>query len=438
MNIENLKDYLLEQKTEKKPLVYPRELKVRPTSELITVIIGPRRAGKTFYFFYLMAQEENALYLDFEDSRLTAVNGSEFREIINIYLELFGKKPKRIFFDEVQVAEDWETGLRDLYNKMEYELFLTGSSSKLLSREIATKLRGRTLTYWLLPLSFREYLEFNGMPQGGHTTKAAEAAIRAQLQEYITFGGFPAIAKIKELPIGFAPDYERDKLLREYHEQMLLRDFIDRHQIKNSALARFLFSFIIQNFSKEMSINKIYSALQGQKQVRGSKDTDYDYVAKLQDTASVFFLGRYSRTVYLRESWPKKVYVCDTGLTRIGRYDKDVGKLEENTVFLELLRMRNIDPLLELFYYKQASQPQQEVDFVLKHGEEITELIQVCHDMDDPDTKKREITSLINASAELKCDKLTIINWHYEAVEEHSGKQIRIIPLWKWLLKTPE
>ncbi len=134
----------------------------------------------------------------------------------------------------------------------------------------------------------------------------------------------------------------------------------------------------------------------------------------------------------MRKAFPKKVYLCDTGLTKIVRFSGDYGKLMENTVFLELMRETNENPLINIYYYKGSQN--HEVDFLLKEGNKITRLIQVCYDLDDSGTKRRELRSLVKASKELKCSSLLVVTWDYEGEEEFKGKKIKFVPLWKWLL----
>ncbi|MCD6469326.1 ATP-binding protein [Candidatus Bathyarchaeota archaeon] len=193
----------------------------------------------------------------------------------------------------------------------------------------------------------------------------------------------------------------------------------------------FFCHFFLQNFSREFSVNKISKAIRPRK---FGKNTLYSYVDKLQDSVAVFFLNRFSLKVYQRESWPKKVYVCDTGLTKIMRFSEDLGKLMENSVFLELLRQTNRRPLLEIYYWRSSQHA--EVDFLLKEGAVIKQLIQVTYASGRDEIERREIKSLLRASKETGCNNLLIVTWDYEDEAKIDGKNIRFISLWKWLLKT--
>ncbi len=413
-------DYLKEYE-KFQPELIERELKVPLDSKFIISIIGPRRAGKTYYLFQLSRKVKNYLYLNFEDSRLYDLKPKDLREVIRISIEIYGKEPDYLFLDEVQNLKGWEIIVRELHDLEKYKIFLTGSSSKLLSKEIATQLRGRTLSYLLLPFSFREFLKAKKIKIEEHLSKDEVAKIRHYLKEYLEFGGFPDVVL----------NEQKIKILKEYADLILFRDFIERHKIKNIGLARFLHSFIIQNFSKEISVNSLFKKLRSTG-LKVSKNTLYSYISKLEDTSFFFFLRKYSIKPHLRELYPKKIYLCDTGLTKVVKYSEDIGKLMENVVFLELLRLRNENPLIEVFYWKDYQQ--REVDFVLKEGEKIKELIQVTYEL-TPENEKREVNSLIRASKELGCENLKILTWNQSELLRKDGKKISIMPLWRWLIE---
>ena len=405
---------------ERLPRAMPRELEVPLKSDFIISIIGPRRAGKTYFLFSLCERIKDALYLNFEDTRLADIEPKELREVIRIFIEIYGRTPQYLFLDEIQNIAGWERIVRELYDLKKYRIFITGSSSKLLSKEIATQLRGRSLSFILLPFSFREFLKFNGVKIGELVSKDEEARIKNLLRNYMEFGGFPDVIK----------NPEKIKILKEYSDLILFRDFVERHRIRNLELARALHMFIIQNFSKEISARALYNKLKTELPV--SKNTVYEYVANLQDTMFFFFLKKFSKKVHLRETWPKKVYLCDTGLTKVVRFTPDWGKLMENITFIELLRKTNKKPLTEIFYFKNH---ENEVDFVVKEGVRINQLIQVTYASARDEVDRREIKALLKADELLKCKDLLVITWDYESEEKIDGRKIRFVPLWKWLLK---
>jgi predicted AAA+ superfamily ATPase len=418
-----VRDYIIEWMKREIVKGVGRELKVSRRKDRVISVIGPRRAGKTYYFYQLMEEDRvNSLYLNFEDTRLMDVSFKEIRDLIRIYIEVAGKAPSNIFFDEVQNVKNWELAIRELLDLQHYNMFVTGSSSKLLSREIATQLRGRTVSYLLLPFSFREFLKAKNVFAEKLTMDEA-AKIRGYLKDYLEFGGFPEVV---------FEETEKERILKEYFEMILFRDIVERHKLKNISLARFLLSFLLQNFSKEISVNKVLKSLSSQ---RFGKNTLYSYIDKIQDSVALFFLNRFSLRVYQRESWPKKIYLCDMGLTKVVRFSEDIGKLMENCVFLELLRLTNKKPMLEIYYWKNHEGA--EVDFLLKEGAEIKELIQVTYASGRDEVEEREVKSLLKASKETECKNLTIITWNYEGIDKIDNRTIKFTPLWRWLLAEP-
>jgi len=391
-----------------------RDLKIPKTNKIIS-IIGPRRAGKTWYFYFLLQKEKNPMYVNFEDIAFKYLEPEEFFGILKIFSET-NYEPKTLFFDEVQNLKNWSILVRSLYDR-NFKIFITGSSSKLLSREISTELRGRTLSYLLLPFSFSEFLKAKRYKPEVEIFEKKGTLLKL-LRTYLKEGGFPEIV--------FSEN--KEKILREYFNEIFYKDFVERHEIKSLEFGRFLFEFCFQNFSKEISFRKIKNFFK--KSV--SDTTLYEYMEKLQDTLSVFFLEKYEKSIYLRKSWPRKIYVCDLGLANILGFEGDIGKRMENTVFLELLRRTNKKPLMEIFYWKDYQQ--REVDFVVKEGLKVRQLIQVTYANAKDEIEEREIRGLIKASELLKCKDLLCITWDYEALERIKGRKIRFLPLWKWLL----
>ena len=424
METQRIKEYIEDWYGKELPFLLPRELKVTQIQGKVIAIVGPRRAGKTYYFFQLMKPvKEVSLYLDFEDSSLLTVKFDKVLELANLFAEITGKEPKYIFLDEIQNLEKWETAVRTLLDRTPYRIFVTGSSSKLLSKEIATQLRGRSLTYVLLPFSFSEFLTAKKIERKNKNifTQIEKAKIKKWLREYLELGGFPEVV-LKG---------EREKILKEYFDTIFFRDFVERHELKSLEVARFIFSFVFQNFASEMSVNKIVNFLKSEGKKFG-KNTVYSYIEKLQDTQAVFFVNRISGKIYIKESWPRKVYICDSGISTIFRFSEGIGRLMENAVFLELKRRQNENPWLEIYYYRDYQQ--REVDFVLKEGLEVEQLIQVTYASDREEIGKREVEALLKASSELKCKDLTIITWDYEDNLAVKNKPIKFIPLWKWFI----
>ena len=421
MNKEKVRKYIEDWYNKKLPELIERELGLELVKGKAICIVGPRRAGKTYFFFQLIKNiSSNSLYLDFEDIALFDVKYDEILDIINLYHEVTGKELNNVFLDEIQNIKNWESAVRTLLDRTNLNIFVTGSSSKLLSREIATQLRGRSLSYLLLPFSFREFLKAKGFKLREVLTDKDRAIIKNLLKEYLDYGGFPEVVLSES----------KEKILREYYNAILFRDFVERFNLKSISVAKFLFEFITQNIANEISINKIINYFKTQ-EISFGKNTIYDYVDKLQDTLIFFFIERYTKSVYKRKSFPKKIYIADLGLNKIIRFSEDFGKRMENVVYLELLRKTNYNPVQEIFYFRDRKR---EVDFLIKEGHEIKQLINVTYASTKNEIAEREINSLIEISELLNCKNLLLITWDYENEIKIDNKKITAIPLWKWLL----
>jgi len=404
-----------------KERIYKRELEVRILKDKAISIIGPRRAGKTYYLFS-KKRDLGGIYIDFESIEFIRIETEEVLKLIPLYENYFNTKVENVFLDEVQSLNNWESLVRTLLD-YGYNVFLSGSSSKLLAKELSTKLRGRTLSYLLLPLSFREYLTFKGIGRRDLLSVSDIERIRKNLKEYLEYGGFPEVT-LKE---------EKEKILKEYLDLAFFKDFVERHKIKSIEVARIIFDYLVQNFSKEISITKIQKFIENTVGIK-TRTTIYNYLDKISDTSFMFFVAKYSKGFYERKRSPKKVYLCDIGLTKIFRSSEDIGRRMENVVFLELLRKANEKPLMEIYYFKDYQQ--REVDFVVKEGLNIKQLIQVTYASSKDEVEKREIKSLLKAYDLFKeyNPELIVITWDYEDTLKIDNKEIKFIPLWKWLL----
>lgn len=435
MNDDAIKEYLSDFQSKEFPKIIRRKLAL-PYSTKIISIIGPRRAGKTYLLYQKMQElmnksikKESIVYLNFEDPRLVGVTFKEVRDILKIHWQLYPESKNGklcVFIDEPQNIENWETAVRGLHDEG-FQLFLTGSSSKLLSKEIATSLRGRTLSYLLLPFSFEEFLEAkNARFNINGLSSMKKANLLQLLDEYFTFGGYPEVVLEQDKEIKL-------NTLKEYFNLVVYRDIIERNNVRNSALIKWLTKSIVSSFSKEYSIHKIYLSLKSQG-FKVSKNTLYSYLSLLEDSNFAIPLQKFKYSIRKKELGLNKVYLCDAGFAEVVGLTNDKGKRLENTIFLELLRKSKA--LTEIYYWK--NQQQEEVDFVIKDKDKIIELIQSCYDIQDNETKEREIRSLLKAGKELKCEKLTIITYDYEREEKKEWfgikGTIKYIPIWKWLL----
>ncbi len=416
-------DYFLKVKGDIENLrMVERELKVKPEKGLAISIIGPRRAGKTTYMKGIAKSMGESFYIDFEHTAFRAITPEEVIELLSLYSEVFGKTPEAIFLDEVQKLNGWESVVRSLIDTGKY-VFISGSSSKLMSREIATQLRGRSMSYVLLPFSFREYLKAKGVKSEKYMTLEEEGNIKNYLKKFLTDTSYPGVV--------LTGNY---RLLQEYYNTILYNDFVERFELKSIELSRFIFDFMLSNFSREFSVNKIHNFLKSQG-LRFGKNTLYSYVEKIPETLSVFFVEKLEKSIY-KKPWPKKVYVADLGLANIVSVEEAIGYRMENLVFLELLRKSNEKPVMSIHYFKSTEG--YEVDFVIKESLKVKELIQVTYASAFDEVEHREIRALLKAGDLLKCKNLKIITWDYEDEREikwfgRKGR-IKFVPLWKWLL----
>ncbi len=390
------------------------------------VFVGPRRCGKTYSMFQLMkkllkvgVQKKNMLYVNFEDSRLSGAKLDDLNGLLEAFFEIYPENKTRksyFFLDEIQTIERWEMFARRLIDSENVQLFITGSSSKLMSKEIATSMRGRSLTYRVFPFSFREFLSANGIKYGKYLSGAEKAKLLNRLREYMEYGGYPETIVYKE---------ERERILSEIMDVTIYRDIVERYKVKNPKILRVFFAALFN--SKEFSVHKFFNFLKSQG-MKISKNSLYNYLEYFRDSLIVYPLRKFSYSYKEAESSIPKIYFVDNGLLRLQGI-RENGRLMENLVFTELERKWGN----RIFYYKSLDG--KEVDFLIKEGAKIRQLIQACYDISDFNTKERELGALLKASEELKCKNLLVITWDYEGSEKKGGKKIVYVPLWKWLLE---
>lgn len=381
-------------------------------SGLIHVILGPRRAGKSFFCIHSMDPAKPIGYINFDDERLTDI--SDFDAVMEA-VKLVYNNPMVLLFDEIQNVPKWELIVNRL-QRQGYSLFLTGSNSKLLSRELSTHLTGRHLATTIFPFSFRELQHLSNR-------KDLCGNERQKCMEYLKRGGFPELW-IKQIDF---PEY-----LRSLFDSILFRDIVKRHKIRDSAALYNLALYLVSNTAGDFS----YQALSKHLSFR-SVITTQKYISFLEEAFLLFTIHRFSYKVREQISANKKIYTYDNGFYQANthRFSSDTGKLYENAVAIELKR-RETENGSKLFYWK--NEKHEEVDFVVQQGIEVVSLIQVCYDLSGEKVKNREVRSLLKAGEALHCKKLLIITDQYEGVEEVEwfglkGK-IEFIPLYKYLL----
>jgi len=399
--------------------VEDRITEVRENKNFIISIIGPRRAGKTYFIYNLIRKrrlnDEDFIFLNFEEP----VEVRELDEAVVAHHEIYGKEPIYVFLDEVQSFDNWEKHVYSLYERKRYYVFITGSSSKLLGKEIATQLRGRAIPLYVFPFSFAEVLKINGIEPKEYYSSYESARIRHLLSSCLKRGFFPDIV------LGNIDPFE---FFKEYLVLVVYRDIVERFGIRNRyALELFLKSCISSNASL-FSVHKVFNSLKSQG-IKISKKTLYAFQKIVEDINFGFFLKKFEWSKKKVELSMPKFYLIDNAIYTYFQRE-DLGKLLENVVFLELIK-KGFTPNEDFFYWRNAQG--YEVDFVIKEGARIKSLIQVTYSSGKDEVGKREIEALIKASVELKCKDLLTITWDYEDELRLENREVKFLPLWKWL-----
>lgn len=361
-------------------------------------VIGMRRAGKTSLLWQMLADRlhegaprSTLLYLNFEDERLAGLTAGELETVTEIYFRLHPewRDRRRVMFllDEIQVVPGWETWVRRLLDSEQIDLRLSGSSAKLLSREVATSMRGRALEVLVHPFSFRETLRHARLePTRRSLPKAARSLLEKRMREFLTTGGFPEAQ-------GLAAR-DRVALLRSYVDVALLRDVIERHRVSNPTALRWMLRHVLSAPAGAFSAQKFYEALRSQG-IPVAKDTVHAYLAHLEDAFLIRTLALHSASERQRMVNPRKAYPVDPGLIPI--YERNgranLGAALETMILLELERAG-----AELGYVRTHSG--YEVDFHARLPDGRLLLVQACARLDDSDTAERECRALAEARTE--------------------------------------
>lgn len=290
----------------------------------------------------------------------------------------------------------------------------------MLSSELSTSLRGRTLQYEEFPLSFDEYCRFRQI-DANYYVATNQAKIINAFKEYLQEGGFPEVVLSQEV--------YRERILQEYFFVMLYKDLIERYEIKNVAAVRYFIKRVMTNLTKPTSINRIYNELKSQS-VSIGKNTLYELIEQTESIYLFFSLSKYDPSFTKESSSDKKYYCIDNGLRSIllNPQSEDNGKLLENIVFLHLRRQLPIQAGIHYFKGKK------ECDFLLTNQQEVTQLIQVTWDMHGTETRKREIEGLLEAAQATGCKELTILTLEEEEELQEQQVAIHVVPVWKWIL----
>lgn len=408
------------------PLFRDRELEIPLELGKIITIIGPRRAGKTWYFFQLMAilEERGAnrqqfLYLNFEDERLDFTAG--YDQILDAYLELYPTQELSeifVFFDEIQELAKWEKYVRRLYDTVTRKIFLTGSNARMLSKEIATSLRGRSLSFEIMPLSFREFLSFQNVDPDDKYSTRNRAVIQNHFEEYLVWGGYPELT-------GMESRFKSD-ILQEYFNVMLYRDLMERYDIRDPSVLKYLTKRLIGCFTKEFSVNKLYNDLKS-RGIRIGKGTIYQMIDQIFSIYMVTHVEKYDPSLVKREMSNRKIYLFDNGFASAIHYSfsEDRGKLLENLVFS---RLRTFSE--EIYFLKNGY----ECDFAVFPRGERPLLVQVT-DRLHQDNLDREIKGLQNAKKIITNGRCLLLTGESPVSMDETPEWIEQKKVSDWLLE---
>ena len=361
-----------------------------------TAVTGMRRAGKTTFLHQLRRERvergiarELLPFVSFEDERLAGLQAAELGVLVDEYYRRVPRAHDGTVtwcFDEVQLVPGWERFVRRLLDAGGSEVLITGSSAALLSREIATALRGRAWQVLIHPFAFAEALRHREVvvpAVPGSATRRERSRLERALLDWLATGGFPEAQGLDS--------ESRHQLHRDYVDVAVLRDVVERHQVRNVTALRWLVRHLLGNAGSTFSVEKFHAALRSQGLPVG-RDTLHEYLAHLEDCYLVRVVWMESASERQRMVNPRKAYPVDPGLIpvfdRSGR--ANVGHALETAVLIELERRRR-----EVTYVR--TQEGYEVDFLARDAGGGMELIQVCADASDPATAARELRALAAA-----------------------------------------
>ncbi|MDR7927613.1 ATP-binding protein [Acidithiobacillus thiooxidans] len=429
--IDILKEIFLDFQDMDLPTGIARQVSVSHMPGKATVCIGVRRSGKSTFMFQLMKKlqdtgvdRQNILYLNFFDDRLHNLQHDKLAVILEAYFSLYPEKKNAekvyCFFDEIQVIPGWEPFVDRLMRTENCEVYITGSSAQMLSREIATQMRGRAISWEMFPFSFLEFLDYKGIDSAGPLSTKKRLTIQKAFGDYWETGGFPEVAGLDRRL--------RIKIHQEYFNAMLFRDLVERHDIAHPKAVIDLAHWLMDNIGSLYSINNLTGCLKSLGH-KVPKSAVADYLEWFEDAFILFTVRIFDASLARVNTNPKKIYCVDHALvTSISSgILVNSGHLLENLVFTAL---RRLTP--DIYYYK--TRMGREVDFITGRIGQSRMLVQVCESMADPHTRKRETTALAEAMSELQqAQGIIVTRNEEEQIPVFSGK-IDVVPAWRFLL----
>lgn len=439
--MENINIVLKHILTESQEQIYPEDLIKRDPKfdytfvfgkvRKVHTICGLRRIGKTYYMYQIRKNliekkipKESTFYINMEDERIPAETKVLTKLIPTIVENFHVKDQLYLFIDEIHRIPLWSSWARRIHDSRKAILFISGSTSKLSGEKIPSALRGRSVNLRLLPLSFRDFLKFRNVKIEEKYIEWSEdrlSLLKNYLVEYLRFGGLPEVV--------LTPKFKKLTLAQEYFRTIISRDIVDQFKVENKTALEDLLKISIN--TPTFSISKAHNVLKSMGHKIG-KETIKKYVSYAQDAYFLDLITIFSKNIKDQMLYPRKAYIADNSFITALGIKYDMGRLLENLVYIELNRLAQKDPLLRIHYWKNKNG--QEVDFIILRGLNIINLIQVCWDPTDPNTRKREIKSLIKAGDEFNLKEGTVVTYDYENTEKSGKFSVKFVPIWKILL----
>jgi len=406
--------------------IFSRDLSIHEIKfDKATILVGPRKAGKSFFLYTLFNKEEYPIFINFEDSLISGIKSKDLNEILDSAKELYGLKKFSFFFDEIQNIPGWEAFIISLLNS-HYSVFITGSNSNLLSKEIATSLRGKSLNYLFLPFSLSEYLSFNNLSlKDGWEYGDEKFKVKEKFNEFFKFGGFPEVCLSDSLEL-------KNKLLNSYFDTTLYKDLSDRLNLKNTTLVQTVLKYLLNLFGNQFSISSLENYLKSNK-ISYSLEDVYSILKSSEDVFFCTFLRQYKKSFKKTEFSKSKIYLLDQGYIHfLAKESEDFGRILENIVFIELFRRNSEIENKNIFFFKSLNG--KECDFIVKNNKKTIDAIQVCYALNS-ENRDRETNGLFEAMKEFNLKQGLILTFDQEDKYEIDGKKIIVKPVWKWLLE---
>lgn len=383
-------------------------------------IYGVRRSGKTYCLYDIFRKrKDQSFYLDFEDDRLEGFELKDFSVLTDAIYELspsLKKEETCLLLDEVQNVAGWEKFARRAAEKEKINVFVTGSSSKMTSRQLHTVLRGRSWGIEIFPFSFREYLTLKKIDYKNPRTAfgGERQKIKGHFLDYLKWGGFPEVSVLDS-------ETKKTKAIKEYLEAIFFKDLVERFKVANIPLLEVLREKLFSSFAQKLSLGAFYKQIKDQ--MPASKDSLFAYYKYFLESMIVFEARKFSPSAHKRIRNPAKIYLVDTALSKKVT-SEDKGRQLENIVFLELKRRG-----LELFYFEGEG----ECDFIAKDASGKIFPVQTTWEI-TPSNQERELAGLTEACKQLNVSEGLILTFDEEKEESMEGITIRFISVWKWII----